>query len=157
MSCVLGYQPMSGHPMIIKSTLESGQVLASLSASWLIYSINSLISGCNCQKFTNFPYSKWLSWSRIMEFGIHRVYSSPHQCRIYASVNWVVISSGNCLFGTKPLLKLMLALCLLDSREQISVKFELKFYHFHSRKCIWKCCLPKQRPFCPCRGRWVDT
>ena len=26
------------------------------------------------------------------------------------------------------------------------------FCHFHSRKCIWKCCLPKWRPFCP----WGD-
>ena len=46
-----------------------------------------------------------------------------------------------------------------DSWEQVSVKFELKFYsfafilvifyHLHSRKCIWKCCLSKWRPFCP--------
>ena len=33
----------------------------------------------------------------------------------------------------------------------ISVKFELEFYHFHSRKCTWKCCLPKWQPFCPGR------
>ena len=53
------------------------------------------------------------------------------------------------LFGTKPLPEPMLAYCQLDSWEQISVKFELALYHSHSRKCIWKCRLPKQRPCCP--------
>ena len=52
------------------------------------------------------------------------------------------------LFGTKPLPELMLFYYQLDSREQISVKFELESYHFHSRKCIWNCRLPKWRPFC---------
>ena len=46
------------------------------------------------------------------------------------------------LFGAKPLPELMLAYCQLDSWEQISVKFELQFYHFHSRKCIWNSHLP---------------
>ena len=51
------------------------------------------------------------------------------------------------LFGAKPLPEPMQAYCQLDSWEQISVKFELEFYHFHSRKCIWKCRLPEWRPF----------
>ena len=51
--------------------------------------------------------------------------------------------------GTKQLPEPMLAYCQLDSWEQISVKFESEFYHFRSRKCIWKCCLPKWLPFCP--------
>ena len=46
-----------------------------------------------------------------------------------------------CLFGAKPLPEPMLAFDQLESWEQISVKFEFEFYHFHSRKCIWKCCL----------------
>ena len=53
------------------------------------------------------------------------------------------------LFSTKPLSKPMLPYCQLGSWEQISVKFELEFYHFHSRKWIWKCCLPEWWPFCP--------
>ena len=53
------------------------------------------------------------------------------------------------LFGAKPLPEPILAYFELDSWEQISVKVELKFCHFHSRKCIWKCRLPKCRPFCP--------
>ena len=52
-----------------------------------------------------------------------------------------------CLFSTKPLP--MLAYCQLDSWKQISVKFELEFCHFHSRKFIWKCCLPKWWQFIP--------
>ena len=52
------------------------------------------------------------------------------------------------LFGAKWLPEPMLAYCQLDSWEQISVKFE-----FHSRKFIWKCRLPKWRPFCS--GVWV--
>ena len=52
------------------------------------------------------------------------------------------------LFGAKPLPEPMLTYCQLDSWEHISVKFESEFYHFHSRKCNWKCRLPKCRPFC---------
>ena len=57
------------------------------------------------------------------------------------------------LFGAKPLPEPMLAYCQLDSREQISVKFGSEFFHFHSRKFIWKCRLPKTPPFCP---KWND-
>ena len=53
------------------------------------------------------------------------------------------------LFSAKPLPESMMFFCQLDSQEQISVKFKLEFYHFHSRKCISKCRLPKWRPFCP--------
>ena len=35
----------------------------------------------------------------------------------------------------------MLKYCQLDPWEQNSVKSWSKFIHFHSRKCIWKCCL----------------
>ena len=51
----------------------------------------------------------------------------------------------------------MLAYCQSDSWEQISVKFESEFYHFHSRKRIWNYRLPKWRPFCPGRDEltWV--
>ena len=56
------------------------------------------------------------------------------------------------LFSTKPLPWPMLTCFQLDSREQVSVKLELEFYYFHSRKCVWKCRLPKWRPFCP----WGD-
>ena len=45
-------------------------------------------------------------------------------------------------FGAKPLTEPMLVYCSLDSWEQISVKLESEFYYFHSRKCIWNCCLP---------------
>ena len=53
------------------------------------------------------------------------------------------------LFGAKPLPEPMLDYCQLDSWEQVSVKFESEFDHFHSRKCIWKCSLLKWQPYCP--------
>ena len=53
------------------------------------------------------------------------------------------------LIGAKPLPELMLIYCQLDPWENISMKFQSEFYHFHSRKCIWNCHLPKWRPFCP--------
>ena len=40
------------------------------------------------------------------------------------------------LFGAKPLSKLMLGYCRLHPQEQNSVKFELKYKSFHSRKCM---------------------
>ena len=59
-------------------------------------------------------------------------------------------------FGAKPLPEPMLAYCQLDSWEHVSVKFEYKFCHFHSRKCNWECHLPKWRPFCPGRDELTD-
>ena len=41
------------------------------------------------------------------------------------------------LFGAKPQPEPMLTYSQLNSWEQISVKIESEFYHFHSRKCIW--------------------
>ena len=53
------------------------------------------------------------------------------------------------LYGTKPLPEPMPAYYQLDSWEQISEKLGPEFYHFHSRKCIWICRLPKWRQFYP--------
>ena len=44
-------------------------------------------------------------------------------------------------FGTKPLPEPRLVYRQLDIREQVSKKLESEFYHFLSRKCIWKCFL----------------
>ena len=77
---------------------------------------------------------------------------------IYASVNWIseLIQVMACrLFGAKPVPEPMLAYCQLDSREQISVKFEVEFYHFYSRKCISNCHMPKWRSFCPRRDELI--
>ena len=41
--------------------------------------------------------------------------------------------------GAKPLSKPMLTYCQLDPKEHISMKFNLKFKYFHSRKCVWTC------------------
>ena len=57
------------------------------------------------------------------------------------------------LFSTKPLPEPIPVYCQLDSWEKVSGKFEFEFYYFHSIKCIWKCRLPKRRPFCP---RWDE-
>ena len=43
-----------------------------------------------------------------------------------------------CLFHPKPLPKPMGAYCWLDPWVQISVKYELKYNNFQSRKCNWK-------------------
>ena len=53
------------------------------------------------------------------------------------------------LDGARPLSKPMPTYGQLDTKEHISIKFYLKFIYFHSRKCIWTCCLPKWQPFCP--------
>ena len=69
---------------------------------------------------------------------------------IYASViGSALVQIMACrLYSTKPLPEPILVYCQLDSREHISVKWELKFDHFHSRKCIRNCRLPRCRPFC---------
>ena len=79
------------------------------------------------------------------------VISSPHSAaymRQWTGPSLVQVMACR-LFGAKPLPEPMLAYCQLDSWEHISVKFESELYHFRSWKCIWKCLLPKWRPFCP--------
>ena len=71
-------------------------------------------------------------------------------------MNWVNIGSDNDLLSAKLLPETVLAYCQLDSWEQISVKFESKFYHFHSRKCIWNCRLQKMAAILS-RGSWVNN
>ena len=56
------------------------------------------------------------------------------------------------LVGAKPLSEPLLENFQLDSWDPISTEFESEFYHFHSRKCIWNCRLPKWRSFCPGGG-----
>ena len=46
------------------------------------------------------------------------------------------------LWGATPLSEPMLAYCLLDPWEQISVKLISKYNNTHSWKSIWKCPLP---------------
>ena len=45
------------------------------------------------------------------------------------------------LFGDNPLSEPIMVYCQLKPKEHISMKFYLKFKGFHSRKCIWRCCL----------------
>ena len=103
----------------------------------------------------------------IMHF--KEIYAKPaFCCDLFLSFNWSPSSAAfmcqwtgsslvqvmACrLFGAKPLHEPMVPYCQLDSGKQISGKFELKFYHFHPRKCIWNCRLPKWQPFCPRRDQ----
>ena len=59
------------------------------------------------------------------------------------------------LFGAMPISKPMMGYCQMDHQEQISVKIESKFSHFHSRKCVWKCCLQNMTAIL-FRGGWVN-
>ena len=75
--------------------------------------------------------------------------SPPSAAYMHQWTGWALVQKMACrLFDTKPLPEPMLVYCQLDSWEKISVKLELEFYDFHSRKCIWNCCLPKRCPFC---------
>ena len=79
--------------------------------------------------------------------------SPPSAAHIYQWTGSTLVQIMAChLFGAKLLSKPMLGYCQLGSWEQVSVKFESEFYHFHSRKGIWKFCLPRWQPFCP----WGD-
>ena len=76
--------------------------------------------------------------------------SSPSAAYIHRWTGSTLVHVMACrLFGAKPLPEAMLPDSQLNSLEQISVKLKPEFYHFHSRKFIWKCRLPKWPPFCP--------
>ena len=49
--------------------------------------------------------------------------------------------------SAKPLPLSVLTYHQLDTQEHISVEFQSKIKHFHSRKYIWKCCLPSGSHF----------
>ena len=73
--------------------------------------------------------------------------------------NWVIIGPGN---GLSPVPRQDITWTnagLLSTRllGTYSLKFESKFYHFHSRKCNWMCRLPKWQPFCPGGDELVKT
>ena len=65
------------------------------------------------------------------------------------------------LFGAKPLPESMLTDCQPYCWKQVSLQFEFELYHFRTRKCISKCCLPNWRPFCRGGGGggggWVES
>ena len=92
----------------------------------------------------------WPSYSRIFHFQHQN--GNPFPPSAAYMRQWtgsaLIQVMACCLYGTKPLPEPMLPFCQLDSWEKISVKFESRFYHFRSRKCTWKCCLPKWQPFC---------
>ena len=59
------------------------------------------------------------------------------------------------LAGAKPLSEPILEYCQLDPWEQTSVKYQSKFIHFHSRKCIWNV-VWKMAAILP-RPQWVNS
>ena len=58
------------------------------------------------------------------------------------------------LLDTKPLPEPMLIYCQLEPSGQLSMKIESQFLHFHSRICVWKCCLRNGSHLV--QGRWVN-
>ena len=61
---------------------------------------------------------------------------------------WALAQIMAChLYGTKPLSEPMLTYIQLDPQKQNSVNFESKYKSYHSRKCIWKCCLRNSSHF----------
>ena len=103
--------------------------------------MNTCIRLASCADVSHFK----VVWSEILVFNSSSP-SAAYMCRWAGST--LVQKMDCCLFGAKPIPEPMLAYCQLDSSEQISVKLELEFYIFHSRKRIWKCHLPDWQPFC---------
>ena len=80
---------------------------------------------------------------------------------MYVSVNWVIISSGNGFLPFQHQAITWTSAALLSIGRMCEIWCEIcisEFYHFHSRKYIWKCCLPKWQPFHLGGGRsWWRT
>ena len=104
-----------------------------------------------CISLKQFLYLLKLRWIFFSKSSNHYVNSSsPSVAYMHQWTGSSFVQVMAChLFGAKPLSEQMLIYCQLDYQEQVSVKFEFEFYHFHSTKSIWKCGLPKWRPFCP--------
>ena len=101
----------------------------------------------------------WRNWHHFCFLVVNHLNSPPpsathmHQWTVSALVQVMACR----LYGAKPLPEPILDYCQLDPWEQISVKFESEFYHFHSRKCISNFRLPKWQPFCPGGDESINT
>ena len=111
------------------TTLETVQ--RQVKCGQLIYSpISSKIVSQPCGYYIN--QIKQCCWSRSIFIDNRRLYGYWLHFVFHISLSCFG-RLGECCF----------------SWEQISVKFESEFSHFHSRKCIWTCHLPIWQPFCP--------
>ena len=82
--------------------------------------------------------------------------SSPGAGYMYQWTGSALVHVMACrLFGTKPLPEPMLAYCQLDSWEQVSVKFESKFYQYSFKKMHLKLSSAKWQWFCPGRNELI--
>ena len=138
-----------------RSTVNSphiGQSLGALKFSLICISNNRL---------SEQSWSWWFETpSRLLWHHCHVTHmcnisqSSFSPCHMYASLNWVIISSGN---GLSPVRRQAIAWANGDllSIGPLGTNFsEIRTKNFHSWKCIWKCCLRKWRPF---TFRCLDT
>ena len=75
-------------------------------------------------------------WNIVVLFSFQYV-NSLRLSDAYTSINYTTIGSDN------PLSEQIMVCCQLRPKENVVMKFSLKFKSFHSRKCIWKCCLQK--------------
>ena len=75
------------------------------------------------------------NWATLRQINSLRL-SDTHMCQYNI---WTLVQIMACrLFGAKPLSEPMLSYYQLDLKGHISVKFHLKFWHFHSVKCTSK-------------------
>ena len=73
--------------------------------------------------------------------------SPPSAAHIHPWFRSALVQIMAChLFAAKPLSKPLLP---IGSLEITLVEILIEIQTFHSRKCNWKCCLPKWPPFCP--------
>ena len=119
-----------------------------------------------CEKFLTNGWVTWWQWDKESLGGnlvMRRVQSKcgPLEQLSFCSIWMMYINSyplsavymlqwtGSALVqvmawrrtGDKPLPEPALIYCQLDHWQKLSVKIESKFQHFHSKKCVWICCL----------------
>ena len=88
---------------------------------------------------SNFPEKAPWNSMELDKFDIQRSHIPKY---VFFGI-WLMIMC----YLTKSLSEPMLKYCCLDPREQSSRKSQSEFILFHSRKCIWKCCLVNEDLF----------
>ena len=83
----------------------------------------------------------WTFYRSMHHSARRAIYSSPPSAAYMYQWIWSsLVQIMACrLDGAKPLSEPMLTYSQLGHKEHNSVKYQSKFEHFHSRKCIWKC------------------
>ena len=124
-----------------KKILEIGHIFYCCPSNWVSNAVFSYLRNNRCLVRLTKSWAPGVcdhTTVPILYCSLQLIHPSAAYMRQWTGSSLIQVMACR-LFARKPLPEPMLIYCQLVSWEQVSMKFESKFYHFHSRKYIWKC------------------